>query len=96
MGSGGVELAVDIEQLSAVLDELHGGTVHRARIVRTVGPARPALPFTATLDADARLTKLIVHSPAIGKRPADDLIVTFTGFGEQCAQQKPAGTLIEA
>jgi hypothetical protein len=27
-------LAVDIEQLSVVLDELHGGTVHRARTVR--------------------------------------------------------------
>ena len=27
-------MAGDIEQLSAVLDELHGGTVHRTRIVR--------------------------------------------------------------
>jgi hypothetical protein len=29
-----LELAVDIEQLSAVLDELRGGTVYRARIVQ--------------------------------------------------------------
>jgi len=47
-------------------------------------------PFTATLDGDGRISKIVIMMPKVGQFPASALTTTFTGFGAAVEVAKPA------
>ena len=55
-----------------------------------MGEAAKALPYTATLDDQGRLTKLVLDAPKAGDVPAGPWTIEVTGYGAQAAQEKPA------
>ncbi|MCA2218645.1 hypothetical protein [Jidongwangia harbinensis] len=57
--------------------------------LKAMGAAAKALPYTATLDEQGRLTKLSFEAPKAGEIPAGTWSVTISGYGEQTAQAKP-------
>ena len=63
--------------------------------IKAMGPAAAALPFTASLDDQGRLTKLELDAPKAGDTPAGKWTIDLTGYGAQKAQEKPAGTIRE-
>ena len=54
-----------------------------------------ALPFTATLDDDGRLTQLVLDMPKAGDTPAGKWTLDISGYGAQAAQTKPTGKVTE-
>jgi hypothetical protein len=56
-----------------------------------MGDAAKALPYTATLDDQGRLTKLVLDAPKSGDIPAGPWTIDVTGYGTQAPQEKPAG-----
>ncbi|NJP32686.1 hypothetical protein HCJ94_12000 [Micromonospora sp. HSS6-12] len=68
-----------------------------ADLVKALGDKAKALPFTAKLDAEGRLTELVVSVPAAGESKAHDIKVTYADYGSASAAQKPpADQVIEA
>ncbi|WP_433390016.1 hypothetical protein [Micromonospora sp. KLBMP9576] len=65
--------------------------------VKALGAQAKALPFTAKLDAEGRLTDLVVSVPAAGETKAHDIKISYADYGKATAAQKPAaGKVIEA
>lgn len=58
--------------------------------ITAMGEAAKALPYTATLDEQGRLTKLVLDAPKAGDVPAGPWTVQVTGYGAQAAQEAPA------
>jgi hypothetical protein len=55
------------------------------------------VPFTATLDDQGRISKIVVKLPAIGVSPASDLTSTYSNWGVAVDQNKPpADKTVEA
>jgi hypothetical protein len=48
-----------------------------------------AIPFTATVDGQGRLTKLTMQIPAVGAVAAHELEATYSDYGNATAAQKP-------
>jgi len=48
------------------------------------------VPFTATLDRDGRITRIVMTLPKVGQFPASDLTVTFADYGTPVDVKKPA------
>lgn len=63
--------------------------------IKAMGSAASALPFTAALDDQGRLTKLELDVPKAGATAAGKWTIDLTGYGAQKAQEKPAGTVRE-
>jgi hypothetical protein len=63
--------------------------------VKRMGVAASALPFTATLDDQGRLTKLEIDAPKTDDEAAGKWTITVTGYGEQKALTKPSGPVKE-
>ncbi|GIM95715.1 hypothetical protein [Paractinoplanes toevensis] len=63
--------------------------------IKAMGAGASSLPFTATLDGQGRLTKLVIDAPKAGDTPAGKWAYTISGYGEQKAQTKPAGAIKE-
>jgi hypothetical protein len=63
--------------------------------IKAMGAAASSLPFTATLDDQGRLSKLVIDAPKAGDTPAGKWTYTISGYGEQKAQTKPAGPIKE-
>ncbi|NBE81396.1 hypothetical protein [Micromonospora rubida] len=56
-----------------------------------------ALPFTAKLDAQGRLTEFAVQVPAVGEDKAHEVKVNYADYGAATAvQQPPANNVVEA
>jgi hypothetical protein len=66
-----------------------------SQTIKDVGAAASALPFTATLDDQGRLTKLVIDVPKAGDTAAGKWTVELSGYGEQKALTKPSGTVKE-
>ncbi|WBB64978.1 hypothetical protein [Micromonospora sp. WMMD812] len=65
--------------------------------VKALGAQAKALPFTAKLDAQGRLTELVISVPAAGETKAHDIKVTYADYGSATAAQKPpADKVVEA
>ncbi len=60
-----------------------------------MGETAKALPYTATLDEQGRLTKLVLDAPKAGDVPAGPWTIEITGYGAQAAQEKPAKGEVE-
>jgi hypothetical protein len=63
--------------------------------IKAAGPAVSSLPFTAAVDDQGRLTSFEVDMPKSGETPAGKWSVQISGYGEQKAQEKPAGAVQE-
>ncbi|MFG2053585.1 hypothetical protein ACGFI9_06075 [Micromonospora sp. NPDC048930] len=68
-----------------------------AEAVRALGDKAKAVPFTAKLDAQGRLTEFTVEVPAAGSIPASTVTVKYADYGAATAvQAPPAGQVVEA
>jgi hypothetical protein len=66
-------------------------------LLKGLGDKAKAIPFTARLDAEGRLTELVMSVPAAGKTKAQDIKITYGDYGAATAVQKPpADQVIEA
>jgi hypothetical protein len=52
-----------------------------------------ALPYEATLDAEGRLSKLVLDVPKAGDTPAGKWTVNYTGYGAATEQKAPTGKI---
>lgn len=87
---------VDVEQTG---DGAYSGTVDLTKatdagmvdeeIVTKLGDRGKAIPFTATLDGQGRLTRLTLDIPAAGDVAPYKLEVTYSDYGSAAAAQKP-------
>jgi hypothetical protein len=48
------------------------------------------VPFTVTLDAQGRVSKVVISMPAVGTFPASDVTTTYTDFGTSVNATPPA------
>ncbi len=68
-----------------------------AQAVKALGDAAKAVPFTAKVDAQGRLTEFAVQVPAAGSVPASTVTVNYADYGAAAAvQAPPAGQVVEA
>ncbi|MEV7329148.1 hypothetical protein [Micromonospora sp. NPDC093244] len=73
---------------SAALDE---------EVVTALGAQAKALPFTAKLDPQGRLTELVISVPAAGETAAHEVKIGYTGYGAGTGAKKPpADKVVEA
>jgi hypothetical protein len=49
-----------------------------------------SVPFTVTLDAQGRVSKIVINMPAIGSFPASDVTTTYSDWGATVDAPKPA------
>lgn len=84
--SGKIDISAATE--SVALDE---------DVVKALGAQAKALPFTAKLDPQGRLTELAISVPAAGETAAHEIKVGYTGYGTGAGAQKPpADKVVEA
>ncbi|WP_239098202.1 hypothetical protein [Micromonospora qiuiae] len=84
--SGKVDLTAVKESVAADEDML-----------KTLGDQAKEIPFTAKLDAEGRLTELVISVPAVGEVKAQEIKVTYADYGAATPAQKPsADQVIEA
>ncbi|MCW3838753.1 hypothetical protein ONA70_01395 [Micromonospora yasonensis] len=68
-----------------------------AEVVKALGDKAKAVPFTAKVDAQGRLTEFAVQVPAAGSVPASTVTVTYADYGAATAvKAPPAGQVVEA
>ncbi|MGV9211305.1 hypothetical protein ACTFTM_05515 [Micromonospora sp. RB23] len=66
-------------------------------VVKALGAQAKALPFTAKLDPQGRLTELVISVPAAGETAAHDIKIGYAGYGAGTGAQKPpADKVVEA
>lgn len=66
-------------------------------VVTKLADKAKAIPFTATVDGQGRLTKLTLDIPAAGEVTAHKLEATYSDYGSATeAQKPPAGQTLEA
>lgn len=83
----------DARSVTGTLDATKLGEDHgpwEAADFTAMGETAKALPYTATLDEQGRLTKLVLDAPKAGEVPAGPWTIDITGYGAQTAQEKPA------
>jgi len=65
--------------------------------ISAFGEAGKKVPFTATLDAQGRVAKLVLDMPKAGDLPAQPLTTTYTDYGSTVTITKPeAAKVVEA
>ncbi|WP_327004679.1 hypothetical protein OHA72_58265 [Dactylosporangium sp. NBC_01737] len=66
-------------------------------VVKALGAKAATVPFTATLDAEGRLTELLIDVPAAGPTKPHQLKMTVTQHGTVTIPARPTGkAVIEA
>ncbi len=89
-GEGAYSGTVD---LSAVTDSVATDEA----MIKALGEKAKAIPFTAKIDAQGRLTELVMSIPAAGETKAQDIKMTYADYGSATAVQKPpADQVVEA
>ncbi|MFD0786608.1 hypothetical protein ACFQZ8_22135, partial [Micromonospora azadirachtae] len=68
-----------------------------ANVITALGAQAKTVPFTARVDAQGRLSELVVQIPAAGQQQAQDVRITYSDYGNAtAAQQPPADQVVEA
>ncbi|MEU2615282.1 hypothetical protein ABZ570_27430 [Micromonospora sp. NPDC007271] len=68
-----------------------------AETIKALADKASAVPFTAKVDAQGRLTELALQVPATGSTEAQTVTVTYADYGSAAAvQAPPAGQVVEA
>ncbi|MGW0505284.1 hypothetical protein [Micromonospora sp. NPDC003241] len=66
-------------------------------VITALGPEANAVPFTATTDAQGRLTELVLRMPPTGAAAGQEIKMTYSDYGNATAAQKPpADQVVEA
>ncbi|WP_341719041.1 hypothetical protein QQG74_04565 [Micromonospora sp. FIMYZ51] len=66
-------------------------------MLKALGDQAKAIPFTAKLDSEGRLTELVISVPAAGEIKAQDIKINYADYGAAPTVQKPsADQVIEA
>ncbi len=65
-------------------------------IIKALGDKASAVPFTAKVDAQGRLTEFAVQTPAVGSAKAHTLTVTYDYGTGTAVQAPPAAQVVEA
>ncbi|GIJ25981.1 hypothetical protein Vqi01_11430 [Micromonospora qiuiae] len=66
-------------------------------LITALGAQANSVPFTASTDAQGRLTELVLQIPAVGEAAAQEIRVTYRDYGNATAAQKPsADQVVEA
>ncbi|WP_232521359.1 hypothetical protein [Micromonospora phaseoli] len=66
-------------------------------LITALGPQGSAVPFTATTDAQGRLTELVVQLPQSGQAAGQEIKVTYSDYGNATeATKPPADQVVEA
>ncbi|WP_320065860.1 hypothetical protein [Micromonospora sp. RTGN7] len=74
-----------------------GAEMFDDELVKNLAGKASALPFTAKVDAQGRLSEFAVDVPAAGDAKAQKLTVTYSDYGTAAAVQKPpASQVVEA
>jgi hypothetical protein len=63
-------------------------------VVKALADKAAAVPFTATLDAQGRLTGLLIDVPAAGDKATHQLKLTVTQYGTATIPAKPTGKAV--
>jgi hypothetical protein len=61
-----------------------------ATLLTRLGDQGQAVPFTARLDPQGRLSEMTVQLPAAGQGPAGELKITYSDYGSATPAQRPA------
>ncbi|MEV6845419.1 hypothetical protein [Actinoplanes sp. NPDC051411] len=96
--SGVVTAHGDAHDITGTLDATKAGDdldEFDSEDVKAMGAAAKALPFTAKLDDQGRLSHLELTVPQAGETPAGRWTVDVTGYGTQQPLTKPAGNVEE-
>jgi hypothetical protein len=96
--SGVVTAQGDAHDITGTLDATKAGDDldgFDSEDVKAMGAAAKALPFTAKLDDQGRLTHLELTVPKAGETPAGKWTVDVTGYGAQQPLTKPTGDVKE-
>jgi hypothetical protein len=65
--------------------------------IKALGDAAKSVPFTATLDSQGRMSKIVIKMPKVGDFPASDMTTTYTDYGAAVDLKKPAASeVVEA
>ncbi|SCE73812.1 hypothetical protein [Micromonospora mirobrigensis] len=89
-GEGSYEGTLDVSKATG-LDAIDAPTV------KALGAKAAAVPFTAKLDPQGRLTEFAVQVPAAGDQPAQTVKVTYADYGTATeVQAPPAAQVVEA
>ncbi|WP_243709641.1 hypothetical protein [Micromonospora sp. 15K316] len=59
-------------------------------LIKALGAQAKSLPFTAKLDAQGRLSELVLSIPAAGETKAHEIKVAYADYGTATAAEKPA------
>ncbi|GAB3850912.1 hypothetical protein GCM10029963_37840 [Micromonospora andamanensis] len=66
-------------------------------LVTALGAEANSVPFTATTDAQGRLTELVIKLPEAGRAAGQEIKVTYSDYGNATAATKPsADQVVEA
>ncbi|MFG2099090.1 hypothetical protein ACGFJ5_00650 [Micromonospora echinaurantiaca] len=66
-------------------------------VITALGAQAKSVPFTARLDAQGRLSELVIQIPAAGQNTAQDVRITYSDYGNATAARKPpADQVVEA
>lgn len=96
--SGVVAAQGDAHDVTGTLDATKAGDdvgVLDSEDVKAMGAGAKALPFTAKLDDQGRLTHLEIDVPKAGETPAGKWTIDLTGYGSQQPLTKPTGAVKE-
>ncbi|WP_434742889.1 hypothetical protein [Micromonospora sp. SH-82] len=97
--AGGEELVKAASDIEKAGEGRYTGTVDLTKatdagaideeFVKELGGKAAAVPFTATLDPQGRLTELVLTMPAAGGFPAHDVAVKYADYGAAPEVKKP-------
>ena len=105
--AGSAVLTQAVTEVRRTGDGAYAGTIDLSKaaeagsldqsMITALGAQANSVPFTATTDAQGRLTELILQVPGTGETTAQEIRVTYSDYGNATAAQKPpADQVVEA
>ncbi|AEB42928.1 hypothetical protein [Micromonospora maris] len=105
--AGSAVLTQAVTEVRRTGDGAYAGTIDLSKaaeagsldqsMITALGAQANSVPFTATTDAQGRLTELILQVPGTGETAAQEIRVTYSDYGNATAAQKPpADQVVEA
>ncbi|MFG2047122.1 hypothetical protein ACGFIW_06800 [Micromonospora sp. NPDC048935] len=89
-GTGAYAGTIDVSKAA------EAGSLNAATIA-ALGTQAKTVPFTAKVDAQGRLSELVLQLPAAGQTAAQEIKMTYSDYGAATAAQKPpADQVVEA
>ncbi|GAA0383639.1 hypothetical protein GCM10009541_27880 [Micromonospora gifhornensis] len=105
--AGSAVLTQAVTEVRRTGDGAYAGTIDLSKaaeagsldqsMITALGAQANSVPFTATTDAQGRLTELVLQVPGTGETAAQEIRVTYSDYGNAtAAQQPPADQVVEA